>query len=128
VASKTSKILIPAARLAIGASLATLIFLASLHVLSPEFDPSWRMVSEYAVGHYGWVLSLMFLAWGISSWALAGAIWAQVTTKAGKAGLSFLLVAGIGEAMAAVFDIRHDVGHSIAGFWTRRSSYRGGVD
>jgi len=94
---------------------ATILLLASLHVVSPEFDPSWRMVSEYAFGHYGWVLSLMFLSWGISSWALVVAIWSQVQTKAGRVGLWFLVVAGIGEAMASVFDVTHDTGHGIAG-------------
>ncbi len=113
--SDTLKISASAAGLAIATSIATLTFLDSLHVLSPEFAPSWRMVSEYALGHYGWVLSLMFLVWGISSWALAVAIWSQVKTRAGKVGLWFLVIAGIGEAMASVFDINHDPGHSIAG-------------
>jgi hypothetical protein len=44
---------------------------AALHILTQEFDPSWRMISEYALGHYGWLLSLTFLAWGFSTWALA---------------------------------------------------------
>lgn len=113
--SDTPEIEVVGALLSIVAVAAVLLLLASLHVLSPEFDPSWRMVSEYALGHYGWVLSLMFLAWGISSWALAVAIWSQVKTKAGKVGLWFLVIAGIGEAMASVFDITHDTGHSIAG-------------
>ena len=113
--SDTPKIEVIGALLAIVATLVTLLLLASLHVLSPEFNPSFRMVSEYALGHYGWVLSLMFLAWGMSSWALAVALWSQVKTKAGKVGLWFLVIAGIGEAMASVFDITHDPGHSIAG-------------
>lgn len=113
--SDTSKISAPAAWLAIILTAITLLLLVSLHILSPEFSPSWRMVSEYAYGHYGWVLSLMFLVWGVSTWALAGAIWSQIKTKAGKVGLWLLLVAGLGEAMASVFDITHDVGHSIAG-------------
>jgi hypothetical protein len=62
-----SKIVTPAAWLAMIMTAATILLLAALHVLSPEFDPSWRMVSEYALGHYGWVLSLMFLSWAISS-------------------------------------------------------------
>jgi len=103
------------ARLAISAAAATLLLLASLHVLSPEFAPSWRMVSEYALGRYGWVLSLMFLAWGISSWALAVVLWTQVPTRAGKFGVCVLIVAGLGEVTAAGFDITHDAGHSIAG-------------
>jgi membrane-bound metal-dependent hydrolase YbcI (DUF457 family) len=95
--SDTSKIEVTAARLAIAAAAAVLLLLASLHVLSPEFDPSWRMVSEYANGHYGWVLSLMFASWAVSSWALAFAIRSQVRTIAGKIGLVFLIAAGVGD-------------------------------
>jgi len=113
--SDTDKIPAPAAWGAIALTAATISLLASLHILSPEFDPSWRVISEYAFGHYGWVLALMFLAWGVSTWALAGAIRSQVKTRAGKAGLALLLVAGLGEAMASVFDVRHQVGHGIAG-------------
>jgi hypothetical protein len=61
------EISLSAAYLAITTAVLALLFLASLHILSPEFAPSWRMVSEYAYGHFGWVLSLMFLAWGISA-------------------------------------------------------------
>jgi len=102
------------ARLAIAASVAVLLLLAILHILSPEFDPSWRMVSEYANGQYGWVLSLMFASWAVSSWALAFTIWSQVKTIAGKIGLVFLIAAGVGEAMASVFDINHSL-HGLAG-------------
>ncbi len=94
---------------------ATLLILASLHVLSPEFSPSWRVISEYALGQYGWVLSLMFVCWGVSSWALVAAIWSQVQTSGGRVGLCFLIVAGIGEVLAAFFDVRHMIGHGIAG-------------
>lgn len=104
-----------AARLAILAAGATIFLLVSLHALSPEFSPSWRMISEYAFGHYAWVLSLMFLSWGIGSWALVIAIWSQVHTNSGKMGLWFLIIAGIGEAMASVFDITHPIGHGVAG-------------
>jgi hypothetical membrane protein len=113
-AKPVTAISLTAARLAIAAAAAALLFLASLHILSPEFDPSWRMVSEYANGHYGWVLSLMFAFWALSSWALAFAIWSQVRTRADKIGLVFLIVAGIGEAMASVFDINHPL-HDLAG-------------
>jgi len=96
-------------------AIAALLALASLHLLSPEFDPSWRMVSEYANGHYGWLLSLMFVAWGLSSWALAVAISSEARTLSVKIGLVCLTLAGIGQAMAAVFDIHHDTLHSLAG-------------
>lgn len=111
-ASRVSRL---SALVAIAFSTAALLLLAGLHVLSPEFDPSWRMVSEYANGRYGWALSLMFAAWGLSSWALAVAIWPETTTVRLRTGVALLVVAGAGEAMAAVFDINHDVMHAVAG-------------
>ncbi len=113
-AKPVAEISLPGGRLAIGAAVAALLLLASLHVLSPEFDPSWRVVSEYALGHYGWVLSLMFIAWALSSWGLVFTIWPQARTIAGKIGLVFLIAAGVGEAMASVFDINHPL-HGLAG-------------
>jgi hypothetical protein len=100
---------------AILATGATVLLLASLHLLSPEFSPSWRMISEYASGHYAWVLSLMFLASGIGPWALAIAIGSQVHTRSGRVGLWLLIISGVGGAMASVFDITHPIGHGIAG-------------
>ncbi len=102
-----------AARLSFGAAAASLVLLGALHILSPEFDPSWRMVSEYANGGYSWVLSLMFATWAVSAWALAYAIWPQVKTTGGKIGLVLLVVAGVGEAMGGLFDINHPL-HGLA--------------
>ncbi len=110
----SARISAPSARLAIAASGAVLLLLASLHVLSPEFDPSRRVVSEYANGRYGWVLSLMFASWALSSWALAVAVWSQLNTIGGKVGLALLVAAGVGEGMATVFDIKHPL-HNLAG-------------
>ena len=95
--------------LAIGISVAVLVLLVSLHFLSPEFNPAWRMVSEYANGKYPMILSAMFFLWGAASWALAYTLWPHLQTTAGKVGLFFLVLAGIGEAMAAVFDINHEL-------------------
>ncbi len=111
----TPRIVAPAAWIALLSTSATILLLVSLHVFSPEFSPAWRMVSEYAFGHHAWVLSLMFLSWGIGSWALVAAIWGQVRTSAGKVGLWFLIIAGMGEALASAFDITHEIGHGIAG-------------
>lgn len=102
-----------AAHTAVAASAVALVMLAGLHILSPEFDASWRMVSEYALSRYSWMLSLMFVSWAIGSWALAYTIRSQINTMAGKTGLIFLVLAGVGEAMAAVFDVKHSL-HGIA--------------
>jgi Protein of unknown function (DUF998) len=102
-----------AARISLGASAASLVSLAALHLLSPEFDPSWRMVSEYALGSYGWVLFLMFLTWALSCVALFFAIKSQVATVGGKIGLGFLLLAAVGMIMGGLFDVNHDL-HGLA--------------
>jgi len=115
LSNNLSGISIPASWLSILAAIVALIFLASLHILSPEYDPSFRMVSEYANGHYPFILILMFISWAISSWALAFAIRSQLKTRAGKLGLIFLIIAGIGEAMGGIFNINHDILHGIAG-------------
>lgn len=86
-----------------------LVCLATLHVLSPEFDPSWRMVSEYAMGNYSWVLTAMFSSWAVGTWALAFAVKDEVKTTGGRIGLFFLVLAGVGEALAALFDVRHSL-------------------
>jgi hypothetical protein len=102
-----------AARTAVVASATSLTFLAALHLLSPEFDPSWRMVSEYALGNYGWVLSLMFLAWALSCVALFFAIRLHVGTIGGKIGMGFLPLSAVGMTMAAFFDVNHNL-HGLA--------------
>ena len=109
-----TEISVPTAYLAIATSGGVLLLLAILHIFSPEFDPSWRMISEYANGQYSWVLSLMFALWAVSSWILAFMLWSQISTTAGKVGLFFLILAGVGEAMASVFDINHSL-HGLAG-------------
>ncbi len=91
-----------------------LILLGALHVLSPEFDAAWRVVSEYANGQFGWVLSLMFACWAVSSWALALALRPLVTVVTVRLGLAFLVAAGAGEALAAIFDINQPL-HGLAG-------------
>jgi hypothetical protein len=106
---------VPAVYFSLTMAVGTLVSLGSLHILSPEFDPSYRVVSEYALGHYAWVLSLMFLTWALSSWALVFAIRSQVKTFGGRIGLLFLLTAGVGEALASVFDVTWPVLHGLAG-------------
>jgi hypothetical protein len=113
ITGPTQAVSLTAARTSFVASVASLVFLAALHVLSPEFDPSWRMVSEYALGSYGWVLLLMFLTWALSCVALFFASKSQVTTVGGKIGLGFLFLAAVGMTMGGLFDVNHDL-HGLA--------------
>jgi hypothetical protein len=93
--------------LAIGATLVSALALVALHFLSPQLHPSWRMVSEYANGNHRWVLTVVFLTWALGSFALALALLPFGNGWIGVAGLLFLVLAGVGEAMGGLFDVNH---------------------
>jgi hypothetical protein len=93
-----------AAIAAIAISCAALIL---LHISSPEFALSWRMVSEYANGRHAWLLLIVFLAWALSSFALAVALSPLWPGSVAKVGLFFLVLAGVGQTMGGLFDINH---------------------
>jgi hypothetical protein len=92
-----------AAQLSFASAALSLILLAVLHVIEPEFDPSWRMVSEYALGPYGWVLTLSFLAMALSCAALFVTVQSEIRTISGKIGLALLLVVAAALTTAAFF-------------------------
>ncbi|HEY0628437.1 MAG TPA: DUF998 domain-containing protein [Sphingomicrobium sp.] len=78
-----------------------------LHLLGRQFDPSWRMVSEYANGPHKWLLTIVFFSWALSSFALLVALLPIASTTLGKAGIALLALAGIGQLMGGLFDINH---------------------
>ena len=92
-----------AARLSLATSAAFLVLLFALHLVKPGLDPSWRMVSEYEVGHHGWVMQFAFLFLASGCVALFVAIRSQVRTTSGRVGLAFLLLSAAGMTIAAVF-------------------------
>jgi hypothetical protein len=96
-----------AAGLAIGGIAVSLAALMLLHVVSPEYAWSWRMVSEYANGRHPWLLTIVFMSWALGSFALTWALSPLGATALGKASLGFLLLAGVGQAMGGAFDISH---------------------
>jgi hypothetical protein len=98
---------VTAAYVAMAAVAVSCAALVVLHAASPEYAPSWRMVSEYANGAYPWVLLIVFLAWALSSFALVAALGPLWSGTLGKVGLLFLVLAGIGQAMGGLFDINH---------------------
>jgi hypothetical protein len=54
------------ATLAIGLCVAFLAILSVLHVLEPEFNPP-HLISEYQLGHFGWLIALAFFCLGARS-------------------------------------------------------------
>ena len=99
--------LAPAAYVSLAATAVSCGALFTLHLASPEFPASWRMVSEYANGQHKWLLTVVFIAWALSSFALIAALWPLRATTLGMIGLIFLFLGGIGQTMGALFDINH---------------------
>lgn len=74
-----------------------------LHWIKPELAPSWRFISEYAIGAYGWIMKLAFLIWAASCAALAVALRREVRTRPARAGIAILFLLAIALIFAGLF-------------------------
>lgn len=83
----------------LGAVGAAILLVVALHYLEPEFDPSWRMLSEYSLGKYGMLMRAAFLLGGTGVIACGVALW----TTAGLLSVGLPLVA-LGPVGAAFID------------------------
>ncbi len=99
--------------LSVIAGLISLVSLLALHFISPEFKPGWRMVSEYALGKYKWILTIFFLMWGISSVLLAIGLFGIVSGFWAHAATIILAISGIGAICGGLFDVNHKL-HGLA--------------
>ena len=86
----------------LSASVGLILFIA-LHFLKPELDPDWHMVSEYASGRHGWMMTLCFSCLSLACLALAFALSSLLRTTGGRLGLVLLTCAAAGLAVAAAF-------------------------
>jgi len=93
----------PTLRIATWGALGLLAMVALLHVLKPELDPSWRFISEYAIGPLGWLMTLAFLAWAASCLALSMAARPVMTNARGRAGARLLAIVGLALVVAGIF-------------------------
>ena len=84
-----------------------LLFLLALHFASPEFGPSWRMISEYALGRHNGLLIAFFLFWALSSLLLSVLLWNIVSSSWAKVGVAILVVSAVGEIMGGLFNLKH---------------------
>jgi hypothetical protein len=92
-----------AARMTIVAAGVSLVALIALHIFKPDIHPSRTMISQYALGPYGWVMALCFAAFGVASGSLAVAIAPAAHSFGGRMGTVLLLIAAIGFVMAGRF-------------------------
>jgi hypothetical protein len=82
------------------------IFLAVLfllHFLKRELDPAWRMISEYEIGRFGWLMRLAFFCWGASLLALLISIWPYLVPISGTVSRWWFLLIGIALFGAGIF-------------------------
>lgn len=95
------------------AALGSAAMLLALHIVSPEMDPTWRMISEYAYGNYGILLTLLFLLWAAAEWCAVAALYPLVSGVWTRIALVLLFISGIGALMGGLFDVRHPL-HGMA--------------
>ena len=94
---------VTAARITFWASALFLVLLGTLHIIKPEYDPSWRMVSEYAIGRFGWAMQFAFFSLAVASMCAISAVWSQLRSTIGYIGLMLLLVAATGMIIGGIF-------------------------
>ena len=93
---QTASLTIAGATVALGA-------LAILHLVRPDVEPSSHMISEYAIGSHGYLMTLSFAAFAISSVSLFFALLRSARGVLGRVGHGFLLLAATGLAIGAAF-------------------------
>lgn len=95
------------ATLSIACGIISLTALLALHFVSPEFKPSWRMVSEYAMGKYKWMLTLFFIFWSLCTLLGSVLLFNMATSNWALFGAVLVFISGIGAFMGGLFDIKH---------------------
>lgn len=90
------------ASIAFGTSGAFLALVALMHAIKSSLHPDWHVLSEYAIGSNGWIMTLAFLVWAASSATLASCLKPHITTRAGKIGIGLLAIAAFGLVLAAL--------------------------
>ena len=89
--------------IAMGGAALFVALLTALHVIRPDLDPSWTVISAYALGEFGWVMTLALAAMAAGCAALAAELGRHARSRIGRIGLAVLLTSAAGFALAALF-------------------------
>lgn len=90
-------------RIAVASAVAVALIVVLLHAIKPEFEPSWRFISEYAIGRHGWIMRLAFLIWSAGCCALALSLRREVTNWPGRLGVAVLWLVAAALVPAGLF-------------------------
>ncbi len=82
---------------------AFLSLLIALHFIESEFDPTWRLISEYEIGQFGWIMRLAFFCWGSGFLLLTISLWSTLETRSGKIGKWWMFIISIALFAAGIF-------------------------
>lgn len=93
----------PVARVAITAILAYQALSVAAIMANPQWNPLTRQLSEYALGHQGWLQGAAFLASALSYAALFAALRPHVHGASGRAGLGILAYCVLATTGVAIF-------------------------
>jgi hypothetical protein len=92
------------ARVAHHATLFVAVLIVMLHGLKPEIEPSWRFISEYALGRHGWLMSVAFVTFGAAHLALVADVRRYLPGSwPGRLALVALVVSAVGLTIAGAF-------------------------
>lgn len=80
-----------------------ILTLAVLHLLKPEFDPKWRMISEYEIGKYGALMQGAFFAWAASVIFMMIVAWHFIGSAGGIIGWVWFLIIVLALVGAGIF-------------------------
>ena len=94
--ASTQSLAVFAACYSLGAVAVAVLLVIALHKLEPEFDPSWRMLSEYSLGKHGVLKRIAFIVGGTGIAACGAALWPPAGILA--AGLPVVALGPIGAA------------------------------
>ncbi len=80
------------------------VALVALHGLRPDYTPIDHMISDYAVGRYGWLMTAAFVAVGAGCFSLTVGLWRDgPKTALSLIGRVLILVASAGLMVTAAF-------------------------
>lgn len=103
ITEPVTAISLTAARLSIAAVITYQLTLIALIFIRPDLDPSWHTLSEWAIGPYGWIMSMAFLVSAVSYAALFVALRSQLRGIIGRIGLGILLICAVGTVGVGLF-------------------------
>lgn len=96
-----------AALLALGALIFFVYFTAALvlmHVLRPDYTVTDHMISDYAIGQFGWIMTTAFLSASLGCLFLGiGMVCMGPAAWLGRSGAFFLIVCALGLLVTAIF-------------------------